>query len=524
MAEVPKQEVPQSSNEEETKLNNKKQDEVLPLLPLFRSNSLKRDEILLQSLKKSVSQPLDNVEIKPPLFKRNVSDGIAISNASLKETYKVRACRVEDSEYIFKLLHQTWPEYGDWRNTKYWTKQFLENNEIYGFVIEQIIINDLLSSSKLSQDKDKNGESKSNETEEKEEQNRTEINNNDKEIESDNKRIVGIALYQWNQPGPAENWAWRETDFPAAVQSDFNNPKYEKEEYQEIIDKEKKEQKDKVIGNINLDKHFSKFHTHFVHFTDIAIDPDFRGKGLGTQLVQTIIYSFPNHTKFGLEVECTNIGAVKCYSKCGFQITRIVQDYYDDDRDAYKMTLYSEYNQKDIQRFFEQCKLKHKQIRLRLLKDSINKLTKQKTIQKTKSLDESKDDGDKEQKDDFFIPPTLTMDNVKYNDSVDSIEIVNKYLNADDEDNEYIENVLDSLGLSAFKEDFLDYGINKSNLKDLSVDILPYVIPIEDLRIKFEKWLENFKKSTQNNHDEDDNKTGININMTTTGNMTTNDQ
>ena len=161
---------------------------------------------------------------------------------------------------------------------------------------------------------------------------------------------------------------------------------------------------------------------------------------------------------------------------------------------------------------------------MRLLKDSINKLTKQKTIQKRKSLDESKDDGDEEQKDDFFIPPTLTMDNVKYNDSVDSIEIVNKYLNADDEDNEYIENVLDSLGLSAFKEDFLDYGINKSNLKDLSVDILPYVIPIEDLRIKFEKWLENFKNSTQDNHDEDDNKTGININMTTTDHLTTNDQ
>eukprot|EP01084_Bolivina_argentea_P198578 339998_1 len=272
-----------SSNED---IDNKENiyDSILPLLPIFRSKSLQNDTILLESR----HYPFQSIQsLTPKPIKRNISDGIAISTASQKETYKVRCCRVEDSEYIFKLLHETWPDEFDTRNTKYWTKQFLENNEIYGFAIEQIITSN-------------NHKQNATYTEGKTDIDEIKINSTNN-ISNHNitKNIVGISLYQWNTP---DDFTWQDTDFPLHVQSDFTDPKYKTKQFRNIINKQKKAQHNKVRNNLNLEKHFTKLHTHFIHFTDIAIDPNHRNKGLGTQLMQAIIYSFPSNTKYGLEV------------------------------------------------------------------------------------------------------------------------------------------------------------------------------------------------------------------------------
>ena len=75
--------------------------------------------------------------------------------------------------------------------------------------------------------------------------------------------------------------------------------------------------------------------------TNIAVHPDYRKKGIATQILHKI-FNYCNEksiTNLNLEVRKSNINAIKLYEKNGFEIVGIRKNYYPDNReDAYLMT------------------------------------------------------------------------------------------------------------------------------------------------------------------------------------------
>ena len=72
------------------------------------------------------------------------------------------------------------------------------------------------------------------------------------------------------------------------------------------------------------------------HITNIAIDPGYRGKGLGTLLVKHIMEDEGNINLHGftLEVRVSNEPAIKLYEKLGFKNEGVRPGYYTDGEDA----------------------------------------------------------------------------------------------------------------------------------------------------------------------------------------------
>lgn len=75
------------------------------------------------------------------------------------------------------------------------------------------------------------------------------------------------------------------------------------------------------------------------HVVSIAVRPDFRGIGIGTALMCSILedcvkrgarYAF-------LEVEVSNSIAIKLYEKLGFKVVSVLKNYYGSGRNAYLM-------------------------------------------------------------------------------------------------------------------------------------------------------------------------------------------
>jgi len=63
------------------------------------------------------------------------------------------------------------------------------------------------------------------------------------------------------------------------------------------------------------------------HIISIAVHPRHRKKGVGTQLLKRAMKT-PHLKKVWAEVRRSNRGAQAFYSKMGFQITGVVQNYY----------------------------------------------------------------------------------------------------------------------------------------------------------------------------------------------------
>eukprot|EP01083_Nonionella_stella_P278167 945851_1 len=184
--------------------------------------------------------------------------------------------------------------------------------------------------------------------------------------------IIGFILYQYIKPEQlhtdtplfssrqnVDEHDWWDIDFKKHFNSfmkslktstnDDNTPnKY-------IYDEHKTE--DEHLRCMQLNPHlqdisnWNRLASHIIHITDVALLHTFRGRGIGSNFLQTFIYSFPRGTCFGLEVEANNHMAINCYQKCGFIIERNVIDYYAVGKAGLKMTLISSYNDEDITRF-----------------------------------------------------------------------------------------------------------------------------------------------------------------------------
>ena len=63
------------------------------------------------------------------------------------------------------------------------------------------------------------------------------------------------------------------------------------------------------------------------HIISVAVDPQYRRKGIGKELLQQAI-GIPHRKKVWAEVRRSNQGAQTFYSHMGFQVTGVVSSYY----------------------------------------------------------------------------------------------------------------------------------------------------------------------------------------------------
>ncbi|WP_461865506.1 ribosomal protein S18-alanine N-acetyltransferase [Thermococcus sp.] len=80
------------------------------------------------------------------------------------------------------------------------------------------------------------------------------------------------------------------------------------------------------------------------HIMSIAVDPEYRGNGIGKVLmIEVIERLIKKGAKYiGLEVRVSNERAIKLYERLGFRKVKRVIGYYADGEDAYYMLLPAE--------------------------------------------------------------------------------------------------------------------------------------------------------------------------------------
>lgn len=97
------------------------------------------------------------------------------------------------------------------------------------------------------------------------------------------------------------------------------------------------EYKDKPIGYMQyyrMPKEQLKLYSYSAEESIYGIDqfigePELWGKGIGTQMISALLEYLSSKidvSKVVLDVKSTNIQAIKCYEKCGFQVMRELED------------------------------------------------------------------------------------------------------------------------------------------------------------------------------------------------------
>ncbi len=96
------------------------------------------------------------------------------------------------------------------------------------------------------------------------------------------------------------------------------------------------EENGKVVGYISGVARISKIG----HIVSIAVDPDYRRRGIGNLLIEALLKKFKNDKmkKVRLEVRVSNKPAINLYVKIGFKIERRIKNYYPDGEDCFVMT------------------------------------------------------------------------------------------------------------------------------------------------------------------------------------------
>jgi len=77
------------------------------------------------------------------------------------------------------------------------------------------------------------------------------------------------------------------------------------------------------------------------HIISIAVLPEHQRRGIGTALAKEAMTGMRVHKakECYLEVRVSNTPAVNLYKKLGFEVSRVVHNYYADGEDAYIMSL-----------------------------------------------------------------------------------------------------------------------------------------------------------------------------------------
>ena len=79
-----------------------------------------------------------------------------------------------------------------------------------------------------------------------------------------------------------------------------------------------------------------------MHITNIAVREDYRGRGIGKEMISSLIEKAKTNklNTSLLEVRVSNISAIRLYKKMGYEIIHQIKRFYtDNDEDAYLMKL-----------------------------------------------------------------------------------------------------------------------------------------------------------------------------------------
>ncbi|MFH1386377.1 MAG: ribosomal protein S18-alanine N-acetyltransferase [bacterium] len=124
----------------------------------------------------------------------------------------------------------------------------------------------------------------------------------------------------------------KDKDIPAVVaieKNSFNFPKpeavFREDEHKYLVARDD----EKIVGYIGVEKILDE-----VHIINMAVDPNYRGKGVGKRLMQHVLNE---DEVFFLEVRVSNESAKKIYQKYGFEVISTRKAYYADGEDAYVM-------------------------------------------------------------------------------------------------------------------------------------------------------------------------------------------
>jgi len=124
----------------------------------------------------------------------------------------------------------------------------------------------------------------------------------------------------------------KEKDISAVVEIEkrsFNYPKpesvFREDEHKYLVAREE----DNIVGYIGVEKILDE-----THIINMAVSPDYRGKGVGKRLMQHVLN---DEDVFFLEVRVSNEKAKSIYEKYGFKSINVRKNYYADGEDAYVM-------------------------------------------------------------------------------------------------------------------------------------------------------------------------------------------
>ena len=124
----------------------------------------------------------------------------------------------------------------------------------------------------------------------------------------------------------------KDRDIPAVVEIEKLSFKYSKpeavfreDEHKYLVAKDD----NKVIGYIGIEKILDE-----EHIINMAVHPDYRGKGIGKRLMQHVLN---DEEVFFLEVRISNETAKSIYEHYGFKVINVRKAYYADGEDAYVM-------------------------------------------------------------------------------------------------------------------------------------------------------------------------------------------
>jgi len=87
---------------------------------------------------------------------------------------------------------------------------------------------------------------------------------------------------------------------------------------------------DRLVGYIVNSRYADAWHV-----MNVAVDPDFQGRGIATRLLERLFELTDDEEGRGytLEVRVSNKGAIKLYEKLGFERHGIRRGYYTDNRE-----------------------------------------------------------------------------------------------------------------------------------------------------------------------------------------------
>lgn len=147
----------------------------------------------------------------------------------------------------------------------------------------------------------------------------------------DNLKIIKLPLDRWREYKALRLLAIKNA--PTAFATSYEEAIVESDENWQTYLKEGNEGKksyllfaeigDKLVGMVGAIKNTNKKQLHTASIIAVFVDPDYRGRGLGKLLIQSILKNLKEDLpiiKVDLDVNTQNKDAIRLYESCGFKV------------------------------------------------------------------------------------------------------------------------------------------------------------------------------------------------------------